>query len=297
MKRFLLLFLTILLFNNQSHAQAYDETQDLKILSWNIHMLPFVIYHKTKKRKRAKLIVEELNKLDFNIIVFQEAFHKKVKRKIAKGLKDKYPFVYGPTNKKFFTIWTNNGICFLSDRPLIELQSIKYNECTGDGCYARKGALMMEGEHLGNRFQIIGTHNNGGWINNSQFHQIRSELLDPYYKEGVPQFICGDFNSKKTSAHQQWQVMKNLFEFDENIIQEDQRNEVDKVSFPTNDIYTRFPDFIFVRNNNTPQLKVTDLATFSIGQTWVQGSKKIFGETVGLSDHFPVKMSVNWKGK
>ena len=91
--------------------------------------------------------------------------------------------------------------------------------------------------------------------------------------------------------------MKNLFDFDEKIIQEDQRNEIDKVSFPTNDIYSRFPDFIFIRRNNTQNLNITDLATFSIGQTWKQGPKKVFGETVGLSDHFPVKMSVNWKGE
>jgi endonuclease/exonuclease/phosphatase family metal-dependent hydrolase len=293
--KYVLSVLTLILFIPNTKAQWYDEEKDLKILSWNIHMLPSFIYYKTKKRKRAKQITEELNQSDFNILVFQEAFHKRVKKKMQKQLKEKYPFSYGPANKKFFSIWTNSGIWFVSDRPLIHLESIKYNECTGDGCFARKGAMMMEGEHLGNRFQVIGTHNNGGWINNSQFHQIRTELLDEYQKDGVPQIICGDYNTKTSSPHRQWDVMINLFDVDTTLIQTDERDEKDKISIPTNDIYSRFPDFIFVRRNNTPYLNITNLSLFSIGPAWTPQPKKIYMQSVGLSDHFPTRISLNWK--
>lgn len=293
--RYLLFIFSVFCITIQSNAQWYDEEKDLEILSWNIHMLPHFIYRKTKKRIRAKAIAEELQKSTFNIIVFQEAFHKPIKRKIQKILTEQYPYSYGPVNKKFFSIWTNSGIWFLSDRPLINLDAIKFSTCKGDGCYARKGALMMEGEHLGNRFQIIGTHNNGGWPNNSQFHQIRSELLDVYYKDGVPQIICGDFNTNKSSNHQQWEVMINLFDADTSIIQKDERGADHKITFPTSDIYLQFPDFIFVRKNKDFNLNVTSLSMFSMGPTWKQEHKKIYLKSVGLSDHFPVRISMNWK--
>lgn len=293
--RFLFLLISIFLLSFSCNAQWYDEEKDLEILSWNIHMLPHFIYHKTKKRKRGKLIVDELKNSTFNIIVFQEAFHKPIKNKMQKMLKEKYPYSYGPANKKFFSIWTNSGIWFLSDRPLIHLDAIKYSTCTGDGCYARKGALMMEGEHLGKRFQLVGTHNNGGWPNNSQFHQVRTELLDVHYKEGVPQFICGDFNTNKGTAHQQWKVMTKLFDADSTFVHTDERGADHKLTFPTNDIYYRFPDFIFVRKNGDESLNITNLSMFSWGPTWISEPKKIYLQSVGLSDHFPVRISMNWK--
>src|SRR5687768_14558396 len=47
--------------------------KNLKILSWNIYMLPKIVVQK-HKRNRAYAIVEELKKSDFDIIIFQEAF-------------------------------------------------------------------------------------------------------------------------------------------------------------------------------------------------------------------------------
>ena len=109
---------------------------------------------KTKKGKRCKGIVEELGKRDYNIIVFQEAFKMRSRRKIYKGLKAKYPYHYGPANRKFS--WrTNSGIWVLSDRPLSVKGEVEFTECANDGCLARKGGLMVEGEHNGHIFQIV----------------------------------------------------------------------------------------------------------------------------------------------
>ena len=295
MKKGFLSFLSFFLFFSiQSFCQSYPQ-KDLKILSWNIHMLPSLIYHKTKKIKRAKGISEELLKSDYNILVLQEAFHRRARKKIRKRLKEKFPFVYGPANTRFLSFKANSGVWILSDRPLIYLNETKYSQCEGDGCLARKGALMMEGEHFGNRFQLIGTHNNGGWVNNSQFHQIRHELLDPFQKENVVQLICGDFNTKKTTSNRQWETMISLFDADLQYIQTDARSDLHKKHWEVADIYQSWPDFIFVRPNQSPNLVVDHISTISIGPTWSQGNKKVYLKTVGLSDHYPVEIVLRWE--
>lgn len=284
---------------NAAQAQVYTsdqaETPELKILSWNIHMLPYCVYYKTKKHKRAKAIVEALDTSSYNIIVFQEAFHQVVRGKIRRALKEKYPYAYGPANKRFLSLKANSGIWILSDQPLIHLDEIEYEHATGDGKLARKGALMLQGSWYGHLFQLLGTHNNGGPINNSQFHDMRQKLLDPYRIKEVPQIICGDYNTKKSSPNDQWNSMLRTFDVDEGYVQHDDRAPDHKLSIPTNDIYERFPDFIFIRGNGDTDLLVDRIATESIGPTWVQEPKKRYGHSVGLSDHFPVSIKLHWR--
>lgn len=280
-------------------AQVYNTQQtatpELNILSWNIHMLPYCVYYKTKKRKRAKAIVEALDTSNYNIVVFQEAFHQVVRGKMRRALKEKYPYAYGPANKKFLSLRANSGIWILSDQPLIYLDEIQYEHATGDGNLARKGVLMVQGNWYGHLFQLLGTHNNGGPINDSQFHDMRQKLLDPYRMDGVPQIICGDYNTNKNSANDQWNTMLRTFDVDAGYTQHDDRAPEHKVSIPTDDIYCRFPDFIFIRGNGDNDIVVDRIATKSIGPTWVSERKKVYGRSVGLSDHFPVSIKLHWK--
>lgn len=275
-----------------------EYTPELNIISWNIHMLPYCVYAKTKKRKRAKAIVEAMDTSEYNVIVFQEAFHHIVRKKMKKALKEKYPYSYGPANRKFMALRANSGIWILSDRPMIYVDEIQFEHAVGDGKLARKGVLMMEGEWYGHRYQILGMHNNGGWVNNSQFHEVRYKLLDKYHQPGVPQIICGDYNTKANSADDQWNAMLRLFDVEAKPYQHDDRTQPHKDSIPAQDVYRRFPDFIFFRKNGNESLIVDRIATISLGPTWVQEPKKIYLRSVGLSDHYPVISKIrfrNWE--
>lgn len=251
-------------------------------------MLPYCVYAKTKKRKRAKGIAAALDTMNYNVVVFQEAFHHIVLRKMRKALKEKYPYSYGPANKKFMALRANSGIWIVSDRPMIYLDEIKFEHAVGDGKLARKGVLLMQGEWYGHRYQIMGMHNNGGWVNNSQFHEVRHKILDKHYQPGVPQIICGDYNTKLQSADDQWGAMLRLFDVEAEPYQHDDRGDHHKESIPAETVYHRFPDFIFFRHNGHPGLQVQRIATVSIGPTWVQEEKKIYLRSVGYSDHYPV---------
>ena len=83
--------------------------------------------------------------------------------------------------------------------PLEHLEEIQYDDCSGFDCLGRKGALLVQGEWRGVPFQILGTHlqsDGDDDIRRSQYRQIRA-LIDRHKKQGVPQFLCGDFNTQK----------------------------------------------------------------------------------------------------
>jgi len=185
-----------------SHSQAQNlkvGEKKLKILSWNIYMLPLP-FVSADKIKRAKSIASVIKNSDYDIIVFQEAFHSKARSILADSLIKAYPYQIGPANpgKNFSS--TNSGVWIISRIPVTLISEIKFEACEGIDCMSKKGAVLVEGLFEGHKFQLVGTHlesGNNHTIRERQFTQIAEELLIPFEKEQVPQVICGDFNVDK----------------------------------------------------------------------------------------------------
>ncbi len=174
-----------------------DDDRNLKILSWNIYMLPPVVPQKGK-RERAHAIVEELMHSDYDIIVFQEAFLTAARHIISKGLGTIYPYQYGPINRKP-GLKISGGVWILSKIPMTPLKVIQFRDCATWDCMARKGAVLMEGVWNGRPFQLMGTHLQADQFQEVRFKQmdqIYTELLSPFNRPGVPQLICGDMNTE-----------------------------------------------------------------------------------------------------
>jgi endonuclease/exonuclease/phosphatase family metal-dependent hydrolase len=171
-------------------------TEQLKILDWNIYMLPHCnIINKNKRRARA--IADKLETMQYDIIVFQEAFDYRARRVIRRMLKSKYPYMYGPANETFLSFRTNSGLWILSKIPLTKLKEIEYKSRYGIDALARKGAVLFQGNWCGHEFQIAATHlqaDSPHEIRRQQCREIASELLEKYAVDNIPQFVCGDFN-------------------------------------------------------------------------------------------------------
>ena len=105
----LFIILTLLLISNFSNAQFNEQgchDVELKIMSWNIYMLPHYWIH-TGQLARAKEIVEALKNEDVDVIVFEEAFDKQSRKIIRAGLKSNFPYESGdPRRNKF---WKSNS--------------------------------------------------------------------------------------------------------------------------------------------------------------------------------------------
>jgi len=174
---------------------------ELRILSWNIQMLPRLLLKISRGPvRRSELIPHHIIEDEVDIIVFQEAFDPRARRILKKKLKAGYPYSAGPANSAGFRLKTNSGIWMLSRIPLKELGTVDFRDCEGSDCLARKGALLVEAEWQGVTFQILGTHLEAGGpdsIRRNQYSEIRV-LIDEHRKDGVPQFLCGDFNTDKT---------------------------------------------------------------------------------------------------
>lgn len=206
--RWIVLLLLVLISRNnlssQESVNSYADTE-LKILSWNIYMLPPFIYM-TNKRARAKAIGDYLHTSDYDIAILQETFKHGARRMIKRRTKESFPYRKGPANIRYVTIFrTNSGIWMLSKHPIEKMGVTKYKQKAGfDNKMARKGALMVEMNKEGKKFHFVGTHLNAGGpieVRKSQVEQIR-DLVAEHEKPGVPVFIAGDFNIDKRKSHE-----------------------------------------------------------------------------------------------
>lgn len=191
-----LLLVGLFLFISIICCQAQDS---LKILSWNIQMLPRGVKG-NNKAKRARIIAEELKQRDYDVVVFQELFYQRSRKILTRQLQEKYPHQTQVLNKKSVSFKTNGGVLILSKHPIIDTREITYRQKSGPDRLSRKGALLATLHVRGKQVQVIGTHLQAFGkkeIMYSQYQQLHDELLKPSLLLGVPQIICGDFNTLK----------------------------------------------------------------------------------------------------
>ncbi len=198
MKARLILFISFFTFEIGfcQSMQSPPPPEKIKILSWNIYMLPGIVKAKGKG-ERATAIGEKLKDSDYDIIVFQEAFQRKARKRIFSQLKEKFPYQTGPANQKLISCKTNSGIWIFSKHPIVSSHSIIFKNKSGIDAFSRKGGLIAEVMIDKTLIQIAGTHlqNSGqAWIRQSQCVEFYNRLLKTFYREGVPQIVCGDFN-------------------------------------------------------------------------------------------------------
>ena len=253
-------------------------------------MLPPLI-KSTFKRRRARALPKAIAMHEYDILVFQEAFHHRARQILRKQLKEKYPFQYGPANRRVMSLKTNSGVWVLSKFPLKLLGTVKYTDCQGVDCWGRKGAVLLEGQWQGQTFQLLGTHLESGpqEVRNMQYPEIRG-LIDRHKKAGVPQLLCGDFNTNKSDKVSFEGMMKTLDAEDGELI-----NKAITLDGTMDDFKQRGPaetgstiiDFIFYRGNGHQGATIEREAR-QFEYPWHKSYK-------GLADHNAVEMRIKFK--
>lgn len=175
---------------------VFGQNKHIKILSWNIFMIPPTIF-KSCQCERAPLISAAVKGWDADVIIFQEAFQKKVRLMIWNLIKDKYPYETGVPKSGFLKV--HSGVWMVSKYPIEKQESIVYKSKKGSDGFAKKGATLIEINMDGKKFQVIGTHVQSGSkyqeTRNIQFKQLVDELGNKYLDSNIPQFIGGDLNT------------------------------------------------------------------------------------------------------
>ena len=258
---------------------------NLKILSWNIYMLPAVTMP-LGIGDRAKHIAEYLKSSDYDIVVFQEAFNPRARRIIKRILDEKYKYEIGPANKLGLTsLRTNSGLWILSKIPLIYIGEIEFKKSSGFDKCSRKGAMMVEGIKNGVTFQIVNTHLNAGsdqTIRDSQYQEMYCKLIEPNQTNGVPQILCGDFNTNKSDKENYPKMVEMLNVPDYDIIGtclfscNGLKNDMTDFNYNEQNLI----DYIFVNLNGKIANKI-ERKIHEVTKKWSSRHKD-------LSDHYPV---------
>lgn len=215
MKAFVLVIASIFfapVISAQSPMPA-ESQKKIKILSWNIYMLPGPWGHHNKNR--AKAIGSLLDSSDYDVIVFQEAFHRKARKKISRLLSPAFPFQAGPANQKLLSLKTNSGIWIFSKYPITTVKAIAFRFRSGIDAMSRKGALMAEINVENQKIQVVGTHLQNGpkaELRHLQCGELFEGLLEKYEQPGTPQVVCGDFNISKHDAVDDYNMMLRLLD-------------------------------------------------------------------------------------
>lgn len=175
---------------------AITLSADVRVLSWNVYMLPSPIKN-SLQHSRDIAIPELLKDSDYDIMFFQEAFTYKFRQSMIKRLSDKYPHNYYLKGSKFISAF-GSGVFVMSKHPFTVLDKITYKACSGADCYANKGTAIVELElPSGKMVHFAPTHLNASRdkaeVRNQQLKQVR-ELFARTAKRGVPQVFLGDLN-------------------------------------------------------------------------------------------------------
>lgn len=163
----------------------------------NVYMLPKPIKW-TYQHERSAAIAEQLIKLNYDVIFFQEAFQENFRTITVEKMKDLYPHFYYLDKPSLFSSFFGSGVFVLSRKPMKVLDSIYFNDCASFDCFASKGVVLVQIELSSSNFvQLAVTHLQAGQgsadIRNKQLTQI-SQLLSKHKKDNTLQFIAGDIN-------------------------------------------------------------------------------------------------------
>lgn len=269
---------------NTVNANNPSADKQLKVLTWNIYSLPFII-NTTNRTERAKGVVEALEKSVYDVIVFQETFHKKSFQILEEGLAKSFPYAIKVERHSGFLNY-HHGIYMVSKYPLNLLGTIAFKRCDGTDCLSRKGAILVELEKQGQVFQVLGTHLQSGIKNKREKIRASQRLqllvfLKAHYKPKVPQLLCGDFNTDFNNPKRRKALLKDL--------------EIEPVNIPykstwpnvynsTKTSQTYILDYIFFKKNGFRiKSKMYQALSFF-------NKKKKFA----LSDHKAVELILDW---
>lgn len=273
-----------------SNVNADTSTKQISILTWNIKMLPrgatFLKHHPVK---RAKLIPEIIMKDSPDVIVFQEAYDGVCVRMIRKRLQAMYPYNQGFQNRKVITYKRAGGVLIFSKYPLKEVESIKYTWLEGIDKLAAKGAILVEVKHPSKTFQLLGTHMEAGGSRELKMSQYKEagELLKRHETAGVPQFACGDFNTRRIDTILYPKLISCL-QMEDGEICTDLKCTSDHL---LNDMDTYRPDrrnlidYVFYKGNGVQPINTTR-SVMRYEQQWHKKHKD-------LSDHFAVLLKTD----
>jgi endonuclease/exonuclease/phosphatase family metal-dependent hydrolase len=260
-----------------------------KILSYNVLGMPWPI---APDLSRLKDIAKETEKMDLDVVAFQEAWTKRARDQAATP---SLPYwAKGPTSWGRFL---GSGLQIRSKRPIDRMVRMHFNACEGDDCLSKKGALLVETSMAdGKKIQILTTHINARGGDSLRLKQIQQliEFSKYWVDPSIPLLVTGDFNSRETSKSYSTFVRemgvidcwRALFPTDIGLTYDTESNPLAKFynsKYGSGKSQERI-DYIFLQNNGEDQLQLGEMKIeFTQPVTTSQGRQHWLSDHYGLS--------------
>ena len=200
-KKNIFLFCILFLLSDNINAQKIEESDTIKIVSWNIQMLPdfyspIVKYVRKKQKLRLPKIIKYLDSAKFDIVILQEVFDLQAIHKLNKNLKSTYPFIQKPI-KKGRGVRISNGIMILSKYNIKYIDNIPFSKVKGIEKMAEESCVIVSVEINNKNLLVAGTHLNSTSQKerNKQYHKIKDYIIDEYKSDSNAFILAGDFNT------------------------------------------------------------------------------------------------------
>ncbi len=190
--------------STDSNFQKRISSDSLKILTWNVQMLPSLgaIFSQDLNKmqnKRSEWIIEYLKNNDFDIVMLQESFDNDFINDVNEQLRTRYPFQVNPLRPKWYKL--SNGLMILSKIPLSLVGSTTFRKSAQSDFMTSKGAVLLEAEFQDKKMYFINTHLQADYknapyplIRKKQLSQIYTDLIEPKIINKNNIMIAGDLN-------------------------------------------------------------------------------------------------------
>ena len=137
---------------------ALTKSDTLKVMSWNLFLRPGIL--SDGQMDRVSSIGNYLIYSGADVIVLQEVFHRRARKRLLQELDDRYEYhtSLGPTS--FFGV--SSGVIIFSKHPIIEEKFVSYSKSKGADGLAKKGAVLAKIRFGKQDVHIVGTHLQAG---------------------------------------------------------------------------------------------------------------------------------------
>ena len=262
--------------------QNIPNNNQLKILSWNIKMMPAPYGWFLNRNERADNIIQFLKESDdYDIIFFQEAFSGSIRRKIYAKLQNIYPHEVEPDDQTVF-YKINSGLWVISRLPITLKNHISFTQFRESDKLASKGAKLFSVKKDEQEFHLIHTHMQADYetrnsdVRTLQYTEIYNQLILPHEKEVIPLILCGDLNISEPGK------LKKMLEK----LKLQNGPLMGTLKHSTIGRSKELMDYILIRENHS-KFK-------SIKRRVIDFSYKLKEKKYNLSDHYPIEAVFSW---
>jgi phospholipase C len=172
------------------------QTDSIKVLSWNVFLRPAIL--KDGQIKRVDSISAYLNNTGADVLILQEVFHRRARKKLIATLSEHYSYFTKIGPKSFWGV--PSGVLIASKDSMSATRHLSFKKGASADKMAKKGGIAATIIHNSKMIHIVGTHLQAGRgtdkeiIRRRQVKKLKrlsNNMKDLRY---APIIFAGDFN-------------------------------------------------------------------------------------------------------